>query len=149
MERDNAEACTVLAVCHVPDSSVILFIERYSITNSDAFAIISDVSFFHLTKIVCNAWRDEYHMTEVVYCFTLFIPFIYYEPTRFKCGRQTQKFYHLVLSTFLRWLDSVLFIFVGSSLTTAGSCTPRLLQNRLAIDGLLMQCVFNYSFLLL
>lgn len=70
-------------------------------------------------------------MTEVVYFFTLFIarfiPFIYYEPTRVKCGRQTQQFYHLVLSTFLRWLDSVLFIFVGSSLTTAGSCTPQLL----------------------
>lgn len=114
----------------------------YRLPDKDAFGIISDAS-LHFAQVAYHARSSEDY--EVVYFYTLFItrfiPFIYYEPTRQKCAQKTQQFYHMILSTFLRWLDSVLFVVVQRIWLFKWECTPTLLQNKLAINGLLMQCV--------
>lgn len=79
---------------------------------------------------------------DIIFWFTIFIvrfiPFMYYGPARHTCGQHTQLLYHMLLLTFLRWLDSVLYEFLVNFHSEMTKCTPRLLQKKLAIDGLLL-----------
>lgn len=126
-----------------------LFLTKlYRFSKRDAFAIISDTSIY-FAEVVHVSWNAD--QIEVIYFFILFIvrfiPFMYYEPAHANCGQQTQQLYHMLLSTFLRWLDSALYNIADFFNQTRSICMPRMLHIKSAIYGLLMQCVQEYIFL--
>lgn len=52
----------------------------------------------------------------------------------------------MLLATYVRWLDSILYEFTVRFQWLIKECTPRLVRYKLAIDGLLFQYVYAYYF---
>lgn len=111
----------------------------HSSPNKDAFAIMSEAS-LHFTYAAYKAWNsDDKFLTFYFTIFLLrFIPFICNSPAQHTCRHETQPLQNMLLSTFLHWLDSILFGFVSDAFSDLNRCTPRMLQTKIAIDGLLM-----------
>lgn len=129
-------------------------IDVHSSPNKDAFAIMSEASLYYAKAVYgyYAIWPSptlDSEYWEVMYLFTIFIvrfiPFIYYNSAQHTCGQRAQQLYHMLLLTFLRWLDSILYEFVArSDFKTCDSTTPHLLQSKLAIHDLLMQYVESH-----
>lgn len=85
---------------------------------------------------------------ELMYFFIIFIfrfiPFIYSNSAQHTHRHQTQQLHHMLLLTFCRWLDSVLYEFVSHLYWDMSRCTPHLLQKKTAIHGLIMQYVVTH-----
>lgn len=129
-------AVSSLHVVYVITHSVLLL----SSSQKDALAIISDTCLQFAQLMYCGQ-TSEY--SELAYFFIVFIarfiPFLYNEPARHSCRQQTQQLHEMLLSTFLRWLDSILYELVWR---VGMNGAPHHLQDKLAINGLLMQCVY-------
>lgn len=140
VERDIDKACPVLAVRSVHAFCAILSLFCSS-SEADKLAIISETS-VHIAQLRNIKGEFDWEIVYFIIIFTTrFIPFMYYEPVRQKCGQQTKQLYHMLLSTFLRWLDSVLFKLV-MQITRKEYVTPNILQCKLAVRNLLVWCVF-------
>lgn len=149
-QRDIAEACQVLEVGSFHQFDAVFSLGSSSLRNKDALAIISDTSLQFAPFAYCGQSSEYYEEAYFFILFiTRFIPFLYYEPVRHNCGEQTQRLYHMVLATFLRWLDSILYNYVRYFIQTERQCKPWVFHDRLAIVGLLIQYVKHCLFIFL
>lgn len=124
-------------------SSYPFLTESHSSPNKDAFAIMSEACLCYAQVAYREAVSWDSETLELVYYFTIFIfqfiSFIYFDPAQHTYRHQTQQLYRMLLLTFLRWLDSILFEFVAYVHRNIVERLPCALHIMLAIEGLIMQ----------
>lgn len=125
-------------------------IELRSSPSKDVFAIMSEATLC-FASVVNEALDSE--ILDLIYLFTIFfvcfIRYIHYNATQHTCQLQTHQLYHMLLLTFLHWLDLILLQALYPFYDDMTKVTPRMLQGKLAVKSLVLWYVeaHAYSFL--